>query len=123
MFLVCFFNAEARQHGVGFYSFSKNADERAKQMEELERLRKQTEAARAQVVQSTAQKRDTLEARLQKVRDRKRAKLGLPPLSMAVLFISLIEYLYVLIGGFRGAYSAACCFTYRATGTRNYRNR
>ena len=50
-------------------------------MEELERLRKQTEAARVQVAQSTVQKHNALEARLQKVRDRKRAKLGLPPIS------------------------------------------
>lgn len=73
--------AEARQHGVGFYSFSKDEEERAKQMEELERIRKQTEAARAQTTQTSTDKQSALEERLKKVRDRKRKKLGLPPLS------------------------------------------
>ncbi|XP_046654324.1 coiled-coil domain-containing protein 174-like isoform X1 [Daphnia pulicaria] len=73
---------EARQHGVGFYSFSKDEEERAKQMEELERIRKLTEAARAQTTQTSADKQSALEARLKKVRDRKRQKLGLPPLSI-----------------------------------------
>ncbi|XP_057374445.2 LOW QUALITY PROTEIN: coiled-coil domain-containing protein 174-like [Daphnia carinata] len=72
---------EARQHGVGFYSFSKDEEERAKQMEELERIRKQTEMARAQTAQTSLDKQSALEARLKKVRDRKRQKLGLPPLS------------------------------------------
>ena len=80
-FCVCIIRAEARQHGVGFYSFSKDEDERAKQMEELERIRKQTEAARAQTAQTSTDKRSALEARLKKVRDRKRKNLGLPPLS------------------------------------------
>ncbi|KAK4016075.1 coiled-coil domain-containing protein 174 [Daphnia magna] len=71
---------EARQHGVGFYSFSKDEEERAKQMEELERIRKQTEMARAQTAQTSLDKQSALEARLKKVRDRKRQKLGLPPL-------------------------------------------
>ncbi|KAI9556970.1 hypothetical protein GHT06_016764 [Daphnia sinensis] len=71
---------EARQHGVGFYSFSKDEEERAKQMEELERIRKQTETARAQTAQTSMDKQSALEARLKKVRDRKRQKLGLPPL-------------------------------------------
>ena len=79
--------AEARQHGVGFYSFSRDEEQRAKQMEELERLRQQTEAARAQVAQSAVQKRDAMEARLQKVRDRKRAKLGLGPKSTIRFYI------------------------------------
>ncbi len=74
--------AEARQHGVGFYSFSKDEEERAKQMEELKRIRKLTEAARAQTTQTSADKQSALEARLKKVRDRKRQKLGLPPLSI-----------------------------------------
>lgn len=73
--------AEARQHGVGFYSFSKDEEERAKQMEELERIRKQTEMARAQTTQTSSDKQSALEVRLKKVRDRKRQKLGLPPLS------------------------------------------
>ena len=73
--------SEARQHGAGFYSFSKDEEERAKQMEELETIRKQTEAARKQTAQTNSDKQLALEARLKKVRDRKRQKLGLPPLS------------------------------------------
>lgn len=50
-------------------------------MEELEGIRKQTEAARAQIAQTSTDKQSALEARLKKVRDRKRQKMGLPPLS------------------------------------------
>lgn len=80
-----FCNIEARQHGAGFYSFSKDEEERAKQMEELERIRRQTETARAQTAQTSSVKLSALEERLKKVRDRKRAKLGLPPLSKQFL--------------------------------------
>lgn len=83
VFLFIFFLrlSEARQHGVGFYSFSKDEEERAKQMEELDKIRRQTEAAREQTARTSTDKQLALEARLKKVRDRKRQKLGLPPLS------------------------------------------
>lgn len=50
-------------------------------MEELDKIRRQTEAARVQTAQASTDKQSALEARLKKVRDRKRQKLGLPPLS------------------------------------------
>ena len=71
---------EARQHGVGFYSFSKDEEERARQMEELEKIRKETESIRAQSAQTSGLKQAVLNQRLMKVRQRKRQKLGLPPL-------------------------------------------
>lgn len=71
---------EARQHGVGFYKFSKDEEERARQMQELEKSRRQTESARAQTAQTSSLKQTALNQRLMKVRQRKRQKLGLPPL-------------------------------------------
>ena len=71
---------EARQHGVGFYSFSKDEEERARQMQELEKIRKETESVRAQSAQTSGLKKAALNQRLMKVRQRKRQKLGLPPL-------------------------------------------
>ena len=81
---------EARQHGVGFYSFSKDEEERAKQMAELDRLRRQTENSRSAAAQSAEAKKAALDARLKKVRERKRQKLGLPPLSEFFFFLDSI---------------------------------
>ena len=50
-------------------------------MEELEKIRLQTEAARSQTSKSASQKKAALEARLKKVRDLKRQRMGLKPLS------------------------------------------
>lgn len=55
-------------------------------MEELENIRRQTEAARTLTAQVVNDKQAALEARLKKVRDRKRQKLGLPPLSKEEFF-------------------------------------
>jgi len=71
---------EARQHGAGFYSFARDEEVRAEQMSQLERMRQQTEAARSQQAASTAKKQSALQARLLKVKQKKRAKLGLPAL-------------------------------------------
>ena len=53
-------------------------------MEELEQIRLQTETARAQTSKTAAQKKAAMEARLKKVRDLKRQRMGLKPLSMYI---------------------------------------
>lgn len=70
---------EARTHGVGYYGFSKDEEERAKQQAALKNLRKETEdkQKKAQELKETREK--LLAARLKAARNRKRARLGLPP--------------------------------------------
>ncbi|XP_057670827.1 coiled-coil domain-containing protein 174 [Diorhabda carinulata] len=70
---------EARTHGVGYYGFSRDEEERAKQQEALKKLRKETEdkQKKAQELKETREK--LLAARLKAARNRKRARLGLPP--------------------------------------------
>lgn len=102
LFLCCFvYVIEAREHGVGFYAFSRDEAERAKQMEELEQLRRGTEASRAAAATTAVTKRQALDARLKKIRDRKRQKLGLPPLSTYRLlqwsFWPLIMFFFLLL--------------------------
>ncbi|XP_068209491.1 coiled-coil domain-containing protein 174-like [Palaemon carinicauda] len=69
---------EARQHGTGYMKFSKDEKERKAQMDMLKEMHE--EARRSEhtkkIVESKKQK--LLKARLEKVRQRKRLKLGLP---------------------------------------------
>lgn len=60
-------------------------------MEELDNLRRQTETGRAAAVSAASTKRAALDARLKKVRERKRQKLGLPPLSKFPPFQKLFK--------------------------------
>lgn len=71
---------EARVHGVGYYGFSKDEEERKKQQEALKKLRQDTlnEQKRNQEIKLTREKQ--LAARLKAAKNRKRARLGLPPL-------------------------------------------
>ncbi|GAB1607392.1 coiled-coil domain-containing protein 174-like [Argonauta hians] len=70
---------EVRTHGVGYFSFSKEEAERKEQMNLLKTLRDQTKEERSQR-ETLKEKRETLmAARLKKVKNRQRAKLGLPP--------------------------------------------
>lgn len=70
---------EIRTHGVGYYQFSKNETERQEQMELLNSLRDQTKEERNKR-NAMKEKRDNLmAARLKKIKDRQRAKMGLPP--------------------------------------------
>ncbi len=71
---------EARTHGAGFYRFSKDESTRHDQQEELNQLHKETEQARASADQEKAKRRNALKARLKKVRDKKRLRMGLPVL-------------------------------------------
>ncbi len=62
-------------------------------MEELDNLRRQTETGRAAAVSAASTKRAALDARLKRVRERKRQKLGLPPLSKFPPFQNLFKLL------------------------------
>ncbi|CAI9718251.1 Hypothetical predicted protein [Octopus vulgaris] len=70
---------EVRTHGVGYFRFSKEEVERKEQMNLLNTLRDQTKDERTKR-ELLKEKRDAMmAARLKKVKDRQRAKLGLPP--------------------------------------------
>lgn len=70
---------EARTHGVGYYSFSKDEEERAKQQEALKKLRDETEAKQKRAQELKAIREKQLAARIKAAKDRRRARLGLPP--------------------------------------------
>lgn len=70
---------EARTHGVGYYNFSIDEQERAKQQQNLEKLRKETEQ-KQQEMQNLKEMRQKMEQnRLKVARIRQRIRAGLPP--------------------------------------------
>ena len=69
---------EARTHGAAFYNFSRNEAERMEQMDNLDNLHKETVETRTKKEAAKAKRDAQLAARLKKVRDRKRLKMGLP---------------------------------------------
>ncbi|XP_075226290.1 coiled-coil domain-containing protein 174 [Lycorma delicatula] len=70
---------EARTHGVGYYNFSTDEDERIKQQRELLRLRQET-LKRQEETQSLRERRNQqLQSRIRAARLRNRQRLGLPP--------------------------------------------
>lgn len=69
---------EARVHGTGYLRFSKDKKERKEQMDLLQELHKETQVGERAKRAAAAKKEKTLQARLEKVRQRKRLKLGLP---------------------------------------------
>ncbi|XP_043238779.1 coiled-coil domain-containing protein 174-like [Amphibalanus amphitrite] len=69
---------EARAHGAGYFAFSQDADERARQRAELDELRGQTESQQTRAELARKRKNKQLKERLRKVRERKRLRLGLP---------------------------------------------
>jgi hypothetical protein len=77
---ISLFILEIRAHGVGYYGFAKDDLTRANQLHELKKLSAQTESTRDKVQKERSQKKLELRERLRKVRQRKRAKMGLPPL-------------------------------------------
>ncbi|XP_041982795.1 coiled-coil domain-containing protein 174 [Aricia agestis] len=70
---------EARVHGVGYYSFSTDEDERKRQMEELLRQRKETVQAQEQALEARRKREELVAARVAAARARQRARAGLPP--------------------------------------------
>lgn len=70
---------EARTHGVGYYAFSKDEEERLKQQEALKNIRQETEQKQKRAQELKALREKQLAARIKAAKDRKRARLGLPP--------------------------------------------
>lgn len=69
---------EARTHGAGFMKFSSDEKERQEQMDLLKELRRETQQKEAAKVAGAAKQQKMLQSRLEKVRQRKRLKMGLP---------------------------------------------
>lgn len=70
---------EVRSHGVGYYAFSKDEEERKKQREGLDQLRRETAEKRAAAEVLKQRREEQREARLKAAKTRMRARLGLPP--------------------------------------------
>ncbi|KAK4883559.1 hypothetical protein RN001_006878 [Aquatica leii] len=70
---------EARTHGVGYYGFSKDEEERFKQQEALKNLRQETQQEQEKAKELRTLREKQLEARAKAARNRKRARMGLPP--------------------------------------------
>ncbi|XP_040579292.1 coiled-coil domain-containing protein 174 [Lepeophtheirus salmonis] len=77
---------EARTHGTGYYGFSREEIERRKEIDALKDFHKETLDAQNESKKSQKAKSRLLAARLKKVRERKRLKMGLPirPVGMEV---------------------------------------
>ena len=73
------FFAEARSHGVGYYSFSKDAEQRTRQQESLNKLRQETTQEQKKAQDLRALRDKQLAERVKAARNRRRARLGLPP--------------------------------------------
>lgn len=69
---------EARTHGPGFLKFSRNEKERKAQMELLRDLQAEAKRATATTAAAANKRQKAMKARLEKVRQRKRLKMGLP---------------------------------------------
>lgn len=70
---------EARSHGVGYYSFSKDEEERSKQQANLNKLREETAKQQQMTSEMKKLREKQLAARLKAARNRKRARMGVPP--------------------------------------------
>lgn len=71
--------SEARTHGVGYYGFSKSEDERLKQQDALSKLRQETEQKQKRAQELKMMREKQLAARIKAAKERRRARLGLPP--------------------------------------------
>lgn len=70
---------EARTHGVGYYGFSKDEEERAKQQDALKNLRQETEQEQKKAQELRDLREKQLKSRTKAARNRKRARMGLLP--------------------------------------------
>jgi ATPase subunit of ABC transporter with duplicated ATPase domains len=71
--------AEARAHGVGYYGFSQDEAERRAQQDALSKLRQETKREQVVAQRLRERRQQQLQARLKAARQRKRARMGLPP--------------------------------------------
>ncbi|KAL8591818.1 hypothetical protein ACOMHN_047078 [Nucella lapillus] len=73
---------EIRTHGTGFYQFSKDSNLREEQMEELNKLREQTLDGRQRSERIKEKRKTALQARLAKVKQRRKMKDGGAPIDL-----------------------------------------
>lgn len=71
---------EARQHGTGYYAFSTDSDERKKQQQALDEIRKKTLSEQKDKESQKLQREKIIAERVRAAKNRQRARLGLPPL-------------------------------------------
>lgn len=71
---------EARQHGVGYYAFSTDEEERRKQQRELEKARQETLDEQKRQQSLKEQREKIIAERVLAAKNRQRARIGLPPL-------------------------------------------
>lgn len=72
---------EARTHGVGYYGFSKHEETRKKQQDALNKLRQETKQEQKKSKDLKEMREKQLAARVRAAENRKRARMGLPPLT------------------------------------------
>ncbi|XP_033210832.1 coiled-coil domain-containing protein 174 [Belonocnema kinseyi] len=70
---------EARAHGVGYFNFSLDEDERQKQRENLDKLRKETEKKQKEIKELKETRKKMEQNRLRVARIRQRIRAGLSP--------------------------------------------
>lgn len=76
---MIFLIPEAREHGVGFYEFSTDHEEREKQQEALGKIRDATLEAQQHRADLKKSRDDIISNRVKLAKARVRARLGLPP--------------------------------------------
>ncbi|KAH8295321.1 hypothetical protein KR018_009942 [Drosophila ironensis] len=74
---------EARTHGVGYYAFSTDEEERKRQQAELEEARKNTTAEQSRRDEMRIKRDNMIANRVLAAKNRIRARQGLPPISKA----------------------------------------
>ncbi|GLH05444.1 uncharacterized protein GBIM_11045 [Gryllus bimaculatus] len=70
---------EARSHGVGYFAFAQDEEERRRQQEALAKLREDTHRQQDAAKEVRRRRQAALSARVRAARNRQRARLGLPP--------------------------------------------
>merc|ERR1711872_320085 len=71
---------EARAHGAGFYAFSKDDDTRSKEQDTLKKLHEETDQARKERMKKGEKRKREMADRIRKIKQKRREKVGLPPL-------------------------------------------
>lgn len=82
-------------HGVGYYQFSKDEEKRKTQQEALKNLRKETEDQQKRAQELKLLREKQLKARIKAARNRKRARMELPPEEGILLYLYPIKILTI----------------------------
>ncbi len=82
---------EARTHGVGYYAFSTDDSERAKQQKELEATRLKTLASQKERENQRMSREKIIAERVKAAKNRQRARLGLPPLEGEFVVVGCVS--------------------------------